>query len=107
MKKTKSMGPKVQNGAVIRRLAKRSVLANPKKSAIVIASIALCTFLFTALFIVGGSIITKFNESNARQSGGTADAAFKYLNEEEYNRLAADEKLKGVYERIYVGDATN
>ncbi|MBQ1720672.1 MAG: ABC transporter permease [Lachnospiraceae bacterium] len=107
MKKTKSMGPKVQNGAVIRRLAKRSVLANPKKSSIVIASIALCTFLFTALFIVGGSIITKFNESNARQSGGTADAAFKYLNEEEYNRLAADEKLKGVYERIYVGDATN
>ena len=107
MKKTKSMGPKVQNGVVIRRLAKRSVLANPKKSAIVIASIALCTFLFTALFIVGGSIITKFNESNARQSGGTADAAFKYLNEEEYNRLATDDKLKGVYQRIYVGDATN
>nr|MCR4999221.1 ABC transporter permease [Lachnospiraceae bacterium] len=107
MKRENNMGPKVDNHRVIRNLAKRSVFANPKKSAIVIASIALCTFLFTALFTVGGSIITKFGETTSRQSGSTADAAFKYLNEEEYNRLAADDKLKGVYRRIYVGDATN
>ena len=107
MRESKHMGPKVNNRHVIRNLAKRTVFANPKKSAIVIASIALCTFLFTTLFTVGGSIVTKFGETTARQSGGTCDGSFKYLNEEEYDRLASDEKLAGVYKRIFVGNATN
>lgn len=107
MKKEKNMGPKVKNQKVIRRLAKRIVFENPKKSAIVIASIALCTFLFTALFTVGGSMVVKLEETTARQSGGTADVTFKYLNDDEYNLLLKDEKLKEVSKRVFVACAVN
>ena len=97
----------VQNTPVIRKTAQKYIFKNRGKSFVIILSIALCTFLFTTLFTVGGSILRMLKESTQRQIGTTAAGAFKYLNQEEYDRLAADPKLKEVSHWICVGEAAN
>ncbi|MBR4758650.1 MAG: ABC transporter permease [Lachnospiraceae bacterium] len=107
MKNTKkASGPKLQNKAVIRKVAKDYVLKNRMKSMVIVIAIALCTFLFTTLFTIGGSILSKLQESTQRQVGTTAAAGFKYLNEEEYEKIAADSNLKEVSRYIPVGEVT-
>ena len=97
----------VHNTPVIRKTAQKYIFKYRGKSFLIILSIALCTFLFTTLFTVGGSILRMFKESTQRQIGTTAAGAFKYLNQEEYDRLAADLKLKEVSHWICVGEAAN
>ena len=97
----------VQNTSVIRKTAQKYIFKSRGKSIVIILSIALCTFLFTTLFTVGGSILRMLKESTQRQIGTTAAGAFKYLNQEEYDRLAADPKLKEVSHWICVGEAAN
>ncbi|MBO4456648.1 MAG: FtsX-like permease family protein [Butyrivibrio sp.] len=100
-------GPKVNNKKVIRNIAYRTVKANRGISIVAAISIFLCAFMFTAFFEVTVGLVSKIGESNARQAGGTADAGLKYLNEEEYEKLTSDKKLKEVYARIMVGEAMN
>ena len=98
---------KIQNTSVIRRTAKDYIFKSRGKSLVIILSVALCTFLFTTLFTVGGSILTMFKESTQRQVGTSAAGAYKYLIQEEYDRLAADKKIKEISHWICVGEATN
>ena len=98
---------KIQNTSVIRRTAKNYIFKNRGKSLVIILSVALCTFLFTTLFTVGGSILTMLKESTQRQIGTSAAGAYKYLIQEEYDRLAADKKIKEISHWICVGEATN
>ncbi|MBR6474125.1 MAG: ABC transporter permease [Lachnospiraceae bacterium] len=103
--RSKMHGPRVNNKKLIRKLALKTVKANSRKNIVIIAAIALCTFMFTSLFTIGLSLVSKFQESTQRQSGGSSDASFKYLTEAEYDAIAADTSLKQVSKRIYVGDA--
>ena len=98
---------KVQNTPVIRKTAKDYIFKNRGKSLIIILSVALCTFLFTTLFTVGGSILTMLKESTQRQIGTTAAGSYKYLIQEEYDKIAADTKFKEVSHWVCVGEATN
>ncbi len=98
---------KIKNKSVIRRTAKDYIFKSRGKSLVIILSVALCTFLFTTLFTVGGSILTMFKESTQRQVGTLAAGAYKYLIQEEYDRLTADKKIKEVSHWICVGEATN
>ena len=98
---------KVQNNPVIRKTAQNYIFKNRGKSLVIILSIALCTFLFTTLFTAGGSILRMLKESTQRQIGTSADGSFKYLIQEEYDRLVADKKLKEVSQWICVGEAVN
>ena len=98
---------KIKNKSVIRRTAKDYIFKSRGKSLVIILSVALCTFLFTTLFTVGGSILTMFKESTQRQVGTSAAGAYKYLIQEEYDRLAADNKIKEISHWICVGEATN
>lgn len=98
---------KVQNTPVIRKTAQNYIFKSRGKSLIIILSIALCTFLFTTLFTAGGSILRMLKESTQRQIGTSAAGSFKYLIQEEYDKLAADTKIKEVSQWIYVGDAAN
>lgn len=50
---------KVKNHKVIRRIADRTRKAGKGRNLIAVLAIALTTVLFTAVFTVGGSIITK------------------------------------------------
>ena len=105
--RSKMHGPRVNNKKLIRKLAFKTVKANSRKNIVIIAAIALCTFMFTSLFTIGLSLVSKFQESTQRQSGGSSDASFKYLTEAEYDAIAADTRLKEVCKRICVGDAVN
>ena len=98
---------KVQNTPVIRKTAQNYIFKSRGKSLIIILSIALCTFLFTTLFTAGGSILRMLKESTQRQIGTSAAGAYKYLIQEEYDKLAADPKFKEISQWIYVGDAAN
>ena len=98
---------KVQNTPVIRKTAQNYIFKNRGKSLIIILSIALCTFLFTTLFTAGGSILRMLKESTQRQIGTSAAGAYKYLIQEEYDKLATDPKFKEISQWIYVGDAAN
>lgn len=98
---------KVQNTPVIRKTAQNYIFKNRGKSLIIILSIALCTFLFTTLFTAGGSILRMLKESTQRQIGTSAAGAYKYLIQEEYDKLVADPKFKEISQWIYVGDAAN
>lgn len=100
-------GPMVNNKKVIRSIAAKTVMANPGKSLVVVLSIALCTFMFSALFTISGSLIAKFQDDTNRRIGSSCDAGVKYLNEEEYNRLVSDKSLKNVTGSIHVGTAVN
>ena len=98
---------KIKNKSVIRRTAKDYIFKSRGKSLVIILSVALCTFLFTTLFTAGGSILRMLKESTQRQIGTSAAGSFKYLIQEEYDKLAADTKIKEVSQWIYVGDAAN
>lgn len=100
-------GPMVNNKKVIRSIAAKTVMANPGKSLVVVLSIALCTFMFSALFTISGSLIAKFQDDTNRRIGSSCDAGVKYLNEEEYNRIASDKNLKSVTKSIFVATAVN
>ena len=100
-------GPMVNNKKVIRSIAAKTVMANPGKSLVVVLSIALCTFMFSALFTISGSLIAKFRDDTNRRIGSSCDAGVKYLNEEEYNRIASDKNLKSVTKSIFVATAVN
>ncbi|WP_026667768.1 ABC transporter permease [Butyrivibrio sp. AE2005] len=100
-------GPMVNNKKVIRSIAAKTVMANPGKSLVVVLSIALCTFMFSALFTISGSLIAKFQDDTNRQIGTSCNAGVKYLNEEEYNRIASDKNLKSVTKSIFVATAVN
>lgn len=100
-------GPMVNNKKVIRSIAAKAVMANPGKSLVVVLSIALCTFMFSALFTISGSLIAKFQDDTNRRIGSSCDAGVKYLNEEEYNRIASDKNLKSVTKSIFVATAVN
>ena len=97
----------VKNNSVIRKTAQKYIFKNRGKSFVIILSIALCTFLFTTLFTAGGSILRMLKESTQRQIGTTAAGSYKYLIQDEYDRLAADTKIKELSQWICVGEATS
>ena len=97
----------VQNSSVIRKTAQKYIFKSRGKSIVIILSIALCTFLFTALFTAGGSILRMLKESTQRQIGTTAAGSYKYLIQDEYDRLTADTKIKELSQWICVGEATS
>ena len=97
----------VKNTSIIRRTALQYIFKNRGKSLVIILAVALCTFLFTALFTAGGGILKNLESQMQRQIGTTSMSSLKYLNEEEYNKIAADKKLKEVSRWIIVAEAIN
>lgn len=98
---------RIKNQGVINRIADRTRKAGKSRNIIAVLAIALTTTLFTTLFTVGGSIVTKQQESTMRQVGGSAHAGFKYLTQKEYDIVKKDKELKEVSYRIVVADAVN
>lgn len=99
--------PKVKNSSVIRRIARQYILKSRGKSLVIILSVALCTFLFTTLFTTGGGILKMLEKSMQRQIGTSAMGSYKYLNQEECDKLASYSGFKATYPWIIVGEASN
>ena len=80
----------VKNGACIRRLAWKTLLASRTRNLIAIAAIALTTLLFAALFTLALSINEGFQQNNFRQAGGFAHGGFKYITAQQAEQLRGD-----------------
>jgi putative ABC transport system permease protein len=98
---------KVSNGSCIRRLGARCMRANRTRNIIAILAIALTTVLFTSLFTIAMSINDGLQQSNFRQCGGWSHGSFKYLTEEQFNKIKEDPLIKAWGLRRFVGMPTD
>jgi putative ABC transport system permease protein len=98
---------KVSNRKAISNLALKSYKANRSRNYIAILAIVLTTILFTTLFTIGTGLIESIEESTMRMSGGYAHGSFKYLSQEQYERLSKHPLIKEVGLSIYAGEAVN
>ncbi len=98
---------KVSNRKVIRNIAYKSYKANRARNRIAIVAIILTTILFTSLFTIGTGIIESIEESNMRMAGSYAHGSFKYLSQEQYDKLSKHPLIKEVGQSISAGEAVN
>lgn len=92
---------KVNSKKAIRRLSNRSFKANASRNIIAVMAIALTAILFTALFTVGSGMIENIQKQTMRQAGGDGMLIFKYLTDEQYDRIKDHELIEKIsYNRI-------
>lgn len=94
---------RVRNKRCIRKLARRSLLAERKRNMITIAAIALTTLLFTAVFTVVLSMNKSSQEYTFRQLGGYSDGTFKEVSAEQIRAISAHPKVKQSGVRTVIG----
>lgn len=98
---------KVRNDGCITNISKKSILANKKRNVILFAAIILTTVMLTTLFTVVSSLIKSMEISTCYQVGTTTHAGFKYLTQEEYDRLSGDKKIHDLSYNIILGEVLN
>ena len=98
---------RVKNSRCISRISARSIRNNHTRNRIAILAIMLTTILFTTLFTIAGSMLDTMQEQTARQVGTISHAGFKYLTWEQYEKVAADPKVKDISYDIFVGFGEN
>ena len=80
----------VKNSRCIRHLAWKSLQASRTRNLVAVAAIALTAVLFTSLFTIALSINEGIQQANFRQVGGFSHGGFKYLTEEQFEKLKDD-----------------
>ncbi len=98
---------RVKNSRCVSRISARSIRKNRTRNRIAILAIMLTTILFTTLFTIAGSMLDMMQEQTARQVGTMSHAGFKYLTWEQYEKVAADPKVKDISYDIFVGFGEN
>ena len=97
----------VANRKAIARLSARSLRADKKRNLVAICAIVLTATLFTALFAVGGGVMNAMQEATMRMVGTSAHGGFKFLTQQQYDIVAADEKVRDISYNIILGGAEN
>lgn len=98
---------KINNQKWLSNISKKSMKANKKRNLILIVAIALTTFMMTAVFTIAGSLITSMEKSTMYQVGSDLHAGFKYLTQEQFDKLSKDNKISELCHNIIVGQSTN
>ncbi|MEG2441667.1 MAG: FtsX-like permease family protein, partial [Acetivibrio sp.] len=98
---------KVNNKKTIRKLAVSSFQANKLRNLFAVISIILTTILFTGLFTVAGSLLSSMEESTMRQVGSNFHGGFKYLTQEQYDKLKTHPDIKSISYSVVLGIAEN
>ena len=98
---------KVQNKKVVNRLSLKTLRANKKKNTVAILGIMLTAILFTAIFVIGGSMMKTLQYSTMRQVGGKSMAGVKYILPKDYQKIASDPAVKNPSYRILFANAEN
>lgn len=94
---------KVANKKCITNLSKKSLRANKTRNRMAVAAIILTTVLFTALFTVGGTMLYSFEQETMRQVGGDMHGTFKYVTEEQMDKLSQHPLIKSDGKRLVLG----
>jgi ABC-type antimicrobial peptide transport system, permease component len=82
------------NGAVAKRLAKRSLHADKRRNIIAVIAIALTALLFTSVFTMGFGFVESIQRATMIMSGGDGHAAIKYVTDEEYEKVSRNPLVK-------------
>lgn len=98
---------KVSNRNCIGNISIKSLKANKRRNVILIAAIALTAVLLTSLFSICGSIMKAMEESTMYQVGTEAHGGFKFLTQEQYDKVSSDPEVKEISYNIIVGSAVN
>ncbi|WMJ77502.1 MULTISPECIES: ABC transporter permease [unclassified Sedimentibacter] len=98
---------KVSNQKTISNLAKATVKFNKLRNVFAIVGIILTTVLFTSVFTISMNMIDSMEESTMRQVGGSSHGGFKYLTEEQYNKLKDNKSIKEIHYTVVLGNAEN
>lgn len=98
---------KVNNKKTLKQVAKTSFRANKMRNGFAIIAIILTTVLFTGIFTVATSLTASMEESTMRQVGGSAHGTFKYLSQEEYDKLKTHPSIKEISYSVVLGVAEN
>ncbi len=98
---------KVKNSKVIGKISRRSLKSGKTRNIIAVAAIILTAVMFTALFTVGMSVIESFQLSTMRQVGTRAHGGFKFITWQQYEKIAADPKVKDISYSIIIGTGEN
>lgn len=97
----------VKNNKIINRISKRSLKNSKTRNIIAMISIILTAVLFTTVFTIGTSIIESFQLSTMRQVGTRAHGGFKFLTQQQYDKITADPKVKDISYNIHIGSPEN
>ncbi len=98
---------KVKNKKVIHTIAIKSFLANKTRNIIAVIAIALTALLFTSVATVGLSLIDTVQESYMRQVGTSLHGGYKYLTQDYYEKVKADDRVSDIDYRIVIGPVDN
>ncbi|MFV0440434.1 MAG: ABC transporter permease [Lachnospirales bacterium] len=98
---------KVDNKDTIKLIAKSSFRGNRLRNIFAIIGIILTTILFTSLFTIASSFLVSMEESTMRQVGTNAHGGFKYLDQEQYDRIKEHPSIKEISYSVFMGVAEN
>lgn len=98
---------KVKNRKVIANISQKSLRANRSRNFVAIFAIALTALMFTALFTVGTSMMKTIENQTCRQVGTTSHGGYKFITQEQYDKIAANPMVKDISYNINVGTAEN
>lgn len=96
-----------RNKKAIKNISSKTLKANKMRNIFAIAAIALTTLLFTSLFTIGISMMESLEKSTMLQVGGSEHGTFKYLTQEEFNRIKNNKIIKRIGYSVFVGIAEN
>jgi len=97
----------VSNKRCIYNLCIKNMKANLRRNIMIICAVVLTTIMMTTLFSIGGSVLIEYQNNTMYQVGTSSMAGFKFMTEDEYQKLEADSEISNLSYSIYVGTAGN
>ncbi len=98
---------RVKNKKAINNISRRSLKANRTRNIVAICAIVLTSVLFTSLFTIGGSMLKTMERSTCRQVGTEAHAGYKFITQEQYEKIKTHPSIKDVSYNIFLTTADN
>lgn len=98
---------RTNHGKSVARLATRSLQSNRMRGLIIVCAIVLTTLLITSVFTMAFNINKSMERTQMRTAGSDFHGSFKYLTQEEADKLAKHPSIKEFGRAVLVGRAEN
>ncbi len=82
------------NQTIVRKLSKRSFVANKSRNLFALTAILLTTVLITAVFTIGINLMDGMKQMMIQASGRSTEVTFQYLTKDETQRVTAHPLIK-------------
>ena len=95
------------NGAIIRRLAKRKLRADRRRNWIAVLTIAVTTVLLTALLTAGACTVETQQYYAVHQAGTMAHATLRSITKEQYDKIRKNPAVRKIGYQLQVADSVD